>query len=208
MPRFTKAFIGRDTVYFDLFEEAGRNLVQAAGLLEQMLRGWPDTAALAQEIRDLEHEGDRVTSELIRRLNQTFVTPLDREDIIALASGLDDIADLVEEVADLLGLYKIEAPMEQAVDLASILHAATRHLCGALPRLRDFGDLSGMQEEVHRLEHDGDRVTREALAALFETGIDPMTVIRWKDLLERLEAAIDATERAANTLEGVVIKNT
>ncbi len=207
MARLTKVFTGRDTTYFDLFEEAGRNLVQAAGLLEQMLRGWPDTAALAHEIRDLEHEGDRVTSELIRRLNQTFVTPLDREDIIALASGLDDITDLVEEVADFLGLYKIEAPMEQAVELSAILHQATRHICGALPRLRDFGDLSAMQAEVHRLENEGDRVTREAIAALFETGIDPMTVIRWKDLLERLEAAVDATERAANTLEGVVIKN-
>jgi predicted phosphate transport protein (TIGR00153 family) len=205
--RFTKALVGRDTTYFDLFEEAGRNLVEAAALLERMLRGWPDTGALAHEIRALEHEGDRVTHDIIRRLNQTFVTPLDREDIIELASGLDDVADLVEEVADFLGLYKIEAPMEQAVQLSAILHQATRQIAQALPNLRDFADLSAFQAEVHRLENEGDRVTREAIAALFERGIDPMTVIRWKDIYERLEAAIDACEHAANTLEGVVIKN-
>jgi uncharacterized protein Yka (UPF0111/DUF47 family) len=135
------------------------------------------------------------------------VTPIDREDILLLASALDDIIDFTEEVADYLGLYKIEAPMEQAQRLAHILYQAARQIAEAMPRLRTFGDISHYTVEVNRLENDGDRVTREAVASLFDTGIDPMVVIRWKDIFERLEAAIDSTERVANILEGVIIKN-
>ena len=207
MGRLTNAFVGRDTRYFDLFDAAARNVETGAEMLERMLRGWPETAPLAREIKEAENEGDRITAELIHRINQTFVTPLDREDIIALASSLDDVIDLTEEVADYLGLYRVEAPMEQAVELAAILHQATRQLAEAVPRLRDFADLTSHTHEVHRLENEGDRITREGIAALFDHGIDPMTVIRWKDVYERLEGAIDATEHAANILEGVVIKN-
>ncbi|MDX6641948.1 MAG: uncharacterized protein QOF12_2959, partial [Solirubrobacteraceae bacterium] len=143
----------------------------------------------------------------IHRLNNTFVTPIDREDIILLVSALDDIIDLTEEVADYLGLYKIEAPMEQAQRLAHILLEATRQIAEAMPRLRDFKDMDRYTVEIHRLENDGDRIVREGVASLFEGGIDPMVVIRWKDLFERLEEAIDACERVANVLQGIVIKN-
>ena len=207
MGRLTNAFVGRDTRYFDLFEAAAENVAAGAELLERMLRGWPETAPLAREIKEAENEGDRFTAELIKRINQTFVTPVDREDIIALAAGLDDIIDLTEEAADYLGLYRVEAPMEQAVELAAILHQATRQIAQAMPRLRDFADMTPFTHEVHRLENEGDRIAREGIAALFDHGIDPMTVIRWKDVYERLEGAIDATERAANIVEGVVIKN-
>jgi uncharacterized protein len=207
MPRLSQVFAPREREYFDLFEEQARNIERAARLLDEMLQHYPDSAALAQDILVCEHDGDRITHDVIHRLNETFVTPIDREDILLLASSLDDIVDFTEEVADYLGLYKIEAPMEQAQKLAHILHDATRQIAEAMPRLRTFGDISHYTVEINRLENDGDRVTREAVASLFDTGIDPMVVIRWKDIFERLEAAIDSTERVANILEGVIIKN-
>jgi uncharacterized protein Yka (UPF0111/DUF47 family) len=207
MARFAHVFAPRDRVYFELFEEAGRNILRAADLLDQMLSNYPDSKALAQDILVCEQEGDRITHDIIDRLNHTFVTPIDREDILALASALDDIVDYTEEVADYLGLYKIEAPMDQAIKLARVLKAATRQISEAIPRLRGFRDISHFTVEVNRLENEGDRITREAVASLFDGGIDPMVVIRWKDLFERLEAAIDAAEHVANILEGIVIKN-
>jgi uncharacterized protein len=207
MARLSQVFVPRDREFFDLFEEAGRNLLQAADLLDRMLRNYPDTKELARDILICEQEGDRITHDLIQRLNQTFVTPIDREDILELAGALDDIVDYTEEVADYLGLYKVEAPMEQAQRLAHILMQACRQISEAMPRLRDFKDISHYVVEIHRLENEGDRVTREAIASLFDNGIDPMVVIRWKDLFERLEDAIDAAEKVANVLSGVVIKN-
>jgi predicted phosphate transport protein (TIGR00153 family) len=198
----------RDREFFDLFEEAGGNSVRAADLLDRMLRGFPDRGDdLARDILICEQDGDRITHDIIRRLNETFVTPIDREDIYELASALDDVVDYTEEVADYLILYKIEAPMEQAQRLAHVLLQCTRQIAEAMPRLRGFKDISHYTVEVNRLENDGDRIVREAIASLFDNGIDPMVVIRWKDIYERLEAAIDATEHVANILENIVIKN-
>jgi uncharacterized protein len=207
MARLSQIFSPRDREFFDLFEEAGRNALHAADLLDQMLRNYPETKGLARDILICEQEGDRITHDIVQRLNQTFVTPIDREDILELASAIDDIVDYTEEVADYLGLYKIEAPMEQSQRQAHILFQATRQIVEAIPRMRDFKDISHYTVEVNRLENDGDRVAREAIASLFDNGIDPMVVIRWKDLFERLEDAIDATETVANVLEGIVIKN-
>ena len=201
------SLLPRDRTFFDLFIEAGSNTVRAARLLDQMMHSWPDEKGLGREILLAEQEGDKITHTIVQRLNSTFVTPIDREDIYALASALDDVVDYTEEVADYLGLYKIEAPMEQAQDLARVLHAAARQIAEAMPRLRGFRDISHYTVELNRLENDGDRIVREAIASLFDTGIDPMVVIRWKDIFERLEEAIDSTERAANILEGVMIKN-
>jgi predicted phosphate transport protein (TIGR00153 family) len=208
MSRLTQMFAPKERGFFDLFDEAGANILRATELLERMLQQWPDHGELARDVVVCEQEGDRITHDIVQRLNSTFVTPIDREDIYALASALDDIVDFTEEVADFLGLYRIEAPMEQAQEMAKILHEAARQLNGAIPRLRSFGDIRHYTIEVNRLENDGDRVLREALASLFERGIDPMMVIRWKDIFERLEDAIDSTETAANILEGIVIKNT
>ena len=207
MPRLGDLFAPRDRAYFELFEEAGQNATRAADLLERMLVNFPDTRELAGEILECEHEGDRITHDIIDRLNHTFVTPIDREDILALASALDDIVDYIEEVADYLGLYQIEAPMDQAISLARVLNLACQEIGKAMPLLRGFRDLSQHTVEVNRLENEGDRITREAVASLFDAPIDPMVVIRWKDLFERLEAAIDAAEHVANILEGIVIKN-
>jgi uncharacterized protein len=205
--RLSQVFVPKDREFFDLFEEAARNGSQAAELLERMLRDFPESAGLAKDILELEHEGDRITHDIVHRLNQTFVTPIDREDILELVKALDDVVDLTEEVADLLVLYKIEAPMEQAQKLARILHDATKQVAEAMPRMRTFDDISHYVVEIHRLENDGDRAVREAMASLFDTGVDPMQVVRWKDIFERLEGAIDATEHVADVLEGIVIKN-
>jgi predicted phosphate transport protein (TIGR00153 family) len=205
--RLSEILVPRDRQYFDLFEEAAGNVLRAAELLDEMLGSFPEHGELARDILICEQEGDRITHDIIRRLNETFVTPIDREDILALASGFDDIVDYTEEVADYLGLYKIEAPMAQAQQLARVLRDACRQLAEAIPRLRGFNDMSHYIIEVHRLENDGDRLSRDAMAALFDNGVDPMMVIRWKDIFERLENAIDATEHVANILEGIVIKN-
>lgn len=206
--RLSQVFAPKDREFFDLFEEAARNIARAADLLDQMLVAWPDRKELAREILVCEQEGDRITHDIIHRLNATFVTPIDREDILALASALDDIIDYTEEVADFLGLYRIEAPMEAAQRMANILVQTTRQVAEAMPRMRSFRDINHYTVEINRLENDGDRVLREALAALFEGGTDPLLVIRWKDIYERLEQAIDACEHVANLLEGIVIKNT
>jgi predicted phosphate transport protein (TIGR00153 family) len=205
--RLPSVFASRDREFFDLFEEAGGNALRATGLLEEMLRDFPERSELARDILICEQNGDRITHDILRRLNQGAVTPIDREDIYELASALDDVVDYTEEVADYLGLYRIEAPMEQSQELARLLHAGARQIAEAMPRLRGFEDISRHTVEINRLENDGDRVTREAIASLFDNGIDPMVVIRWKDIFERLEEAIDATEHVANILEGIVIKN-
>ena len=207
MSRLSSIFAPKDREFFDMFEESAVNGVRAAALLDQMLAHYPDRSDLARDIVICEQEGDRITHDIYTRLNLTFVTPIDREDILALASALDDVVDYTEEVADYLGLYKIEAPMEQAQALAHVLHVAARQISEAMPRLRGFKDISHYTVEINRLENDGDRITREAIASLFDNGIDPMVVIRWKDIFERLEEAIDATEHVANILEGIVIKN-
>ena len=207
MARLSQIFAPREREFFDLFEEAGANIVRAAELLERILVQWPEHGELARDVVVCEQEGDRITHDIIQRLNVTFVTPIDREDIYALASALDDIVDFIEEVADFMALYRIEAPMDQATEMARILHQSARAIADAIPRLRTFKDIHHYTVEVNRLENDGDRVLREALASLFERGIDPMLVIRWKDIFERLEDGIDATETAANILEGIVIKN-
>ena len=207
MIRLSQIFAPKEREFFDLFEEAGNNAVRAAELLELMLDTWPDHGEALRDVVVCEQEGDRITHDIIQRLNQTFVTPFDREDIIALASGLDDIVDYIEEVADFLGLYRIEAPMEQAQRMARVLHEATRAIAQAIPRLRTLKDIHHYTVEVNRLENEGDRMLRSALASLFEQGIDPMMVIRWKDIFERLEDAIDSTETAVNILEGIIIKN-
>jgi predicted phosphate transport protein (TIGR00153 family) len=207
MPRLSQVLAPRGREFFNLFEEASANIVRAANLLDQMLHEYPERKDLAREILICEQEGDRITHDVIHALNNTFVTPIDREDILEMASALDDIVDYTEEVADYLGLYKIEAPMEQAQRLARVLAQSCRQIAEAMPRLRNFDDMSHYTVEVNRLENEGDRIAREAVASLFEEGVDPLVVIRWKDLFERLESAIDATERVAYILEGISTKN-
>ncbi len=205
MARFS--LLPRDRTFFDLFIEAGQNNVHASRLLDKMMNSWPEDAGLLSEIVAAETEGDRITHAIVKRLNSTFVTPIDREDIYGLATQMDDIVDFAEEAADFLGLYKIEAPMEQATALTKVLVASCEQLAAALEHLPEFKDLDKYWIEIHRLENEGDRISRDAVASLFSNGIDPMVVIRWKDMFAVLEEAIDATETAAQIIEGIVIKN-
>ena len=205
MARFS--LLPRDQTFFDLFIEGGQNAVRAAKLLDEMMNKWPESEGLSREILLAEQEGDRITHDIVRRLNTTFVTPIDREDIYALATQMDDIVDFTEEAADFLGLYKIEAPMEQATALTKVLVASCEQLAEGLEHLPEFKDLDKYWIEIHRLENEGDRISRDAVASLFSNGIDPMVVIRWKDMFAVLEEAIDATETAAQIIEGIVIKN-
>jgi len=201
------SLLPRDSAFFDLFIEAGQNTVHAARLLDRMMGSWPDDGGLAREILKAEQEGDRITHDIVKRLNSTFVTPIDREDIYGLATQMDDIVDYAEEAADLLGLYQIEAPMTQAQALTGVLVGACEQLCAGLEHLRELKGLDRYWIEIHRLENEGDRISRDAVASLFSDGIDPMVVIRWKDMFAVLENAIDSTETAAQIIEGIVIKN-
>ncbi len=205
MPRLS--LLPRDRTFFDLFIQAGQNTVHAARLLDEMMNAWPDDGGLGREILKAEQEGDRITHDIVKRLNSTFVTPIDREDIYGLATQMDDIVDYTEEAADFLALYKIEAPMVQAQALTKVLVESCEQLSGCLEHLPDFKDLDRYWIEIHRLENDGDRISRDAVASLFSNAIDPMVVIRWKDMFAVLENAIDATETAAQIIEGIVIKN-
>jgi uncharacterized protein len=201
------SLVPQDRVFFDLFTEAGQNTVRCSKLLRDMFQSWPEDGGLSRDILKAEQEGDRITHDIIRRLNTTFVTPLDREDIYGLATQMDDIVDYIEEAADFMGLYGIEAPMDQAVELTEVLVKACEQLYTALQNLRGFKGLDRYWIEIHRLENDGDRIYRDAVAALFAGRTDPMFVIRWRDVFLRLERAIDATETSASILEGIVIKN-
>jgi predicted phosphate transport protein (TIGR00153 family) len=201
------SLVPKDRVFFDLFAEGGQNTLRTAKLLRDLLERWPDEGGLATDILKAEQEGDRVTHDIIRRLNTTFVTPIDREDIYALATQMDDIVDDIEETADFMGLYQIEAAMDQSLAMAEVLVKSCEQLYGLLQNLRGFKDLDHYWIEIHRLENDGDRIYRDAVASLFSNGIDPMVVIRWRDIFLRLERAIDATETTASILEGIVIKN-
>ena len=200
------SLVPRDRVFFDLFNQAGQNTLRAARMLQEMLRQWPDDTGLAREILLAEQEGDRITHDIIQQTNTRSATPIDTEDIYALATKVDDVVDFTEETADFMGLYQIEAPMEQAQALADVLVEACEQLAAALADLRGLEGLEQHLIEIHRLENDGDRLYRDAVAALFANGIDPMVVIRWKDIFTVLERAIDATETAAHILEGILIK--
>jgi predicted phosphate transport protein (TIGR00153 family) len=199
--------VARDRVFFYLFNHAGQNTLRAARLLEELLRQWPDERGTAREILLAEQEGDRITHTIINRLNSTSEAPLDGEDVYALATQIDDVVDYIEETADFMGLYRIEAPMDQALELTRVLVASCEQLAAALEKLRALEDIEPNWIEIHRLENEGDRLYRDAVASLFANGVDPMVVIRWKDIFTVLERGVDATETAAHTLEGIVIKN-
>lgn len=190
--------------YFDLFERAAANAARAARLLVEMIEDFPENDALGREILLCEQEGDSITHAIIQKLAEGGRPPLPRSTVHRLATTLDDVVDFTEQVADSFSLYKIEAPMEQAILLARVLSEASVKLTEAVGALRGGTSLSESIIEIHRLENEGDRLSRDAIASLFEGGVDPMVVIRWKDIFEQLEDAIDACENVAHALEGGV----
>jgi predicted phosphate transport protein (TIGR00153 family) len=199
---------GVDATLMSLVEESGRNVQRCGLLLHDLLRDYPERAALAQDLKVCEQEGDRITHDIIHRLaaRGRAAAPFDAGDGYALATALDDIVDHSEQVAAQLGLYGVEAPMEQAVAFSEVLVGAGEQIAQALRALRTGTELAPHLVEIHRLENEGDRLERDAVASLFAGGIDPMVVIRWKDIFESLEAAVDACETVAHVLEGITLK--
>lgn len=197
-----------DVELLELFEESGRNVRRASGLLRDLYAEYPERPEIALEVRDCEHEGDRIAHEILSRLAERGSRSVDLEaaDVHALAGALDDIVDHAEEAADQLALYGVEAPMDQAQQMAEVLVDTADLVAESLRGLREGENVAQQLVEIHRREDEADRIVRSAVASLFATGIDPMTVIRWKDIYETLESAVDACETAANVLEGISLK--
>ena len=197
-----------DPELLELFERAGANAQHGVALLRDTLAAVPDAAEQVHQVYLCEQEGDKLTHAILSRLaEQGHRSRLDAADVHALAVAVDDVVDFAEEAADQLGRNGVEAPMEQAEQIADLLVAAAAEVTAALHELRNGMDLGRHLVEIHRLENEADQVGRAAVAQLFAQGIDPMMVIRWKDIFERLEDAIDSTEKAVHTLEGIIIKN-
>jgi uncharacterized protein len=194
--------------FFELYSNASANAVAVARLLVELLDRFPDDAgALIGRIKELEHEGDRLTHEVVLLLNKTFVTPFDRDDMYRLAGAIDDICDHIDEAADNLGSWGVERVPEKAREQASVILRATTKLDEAVRRLDGFKDSSDQLAELRALEDEGDALERDAVAELFRSTDDAKTIIRWKDIHERLEEAVDALENAADVLEAIVVKN-
>ena len=193
--------------FFRLFTQASANARTIARLLVELLEGWPDSRDKLRDIREAEHEGDRLTHEVINLLNSTFVTPFDRDDMYRLASVIDDICDYVDEAADNIDAYEVRDVPARAREQAEIVHRAAAHLHEAVELLEGFGDSHPQLFALRELEDEGDRLQREAVAELFRSGQDPLTIIRWKDIHEQIEEALDACENAADVLEAILVKN-
>jgi uncharacterized protein Yka (UPF0111/DUF47 family) len=195
-----------DAELLALFEESARNVQRASCLLRDLYADYPERAEIAEEVLECEHEGDRIAHEILSRLAERGAAELDASDVHALAGALDDIVDHAEEAADQLGLYGVEAPMEQAQQMAEVLVGTADLVADSLRGLRGGEDVRPQLVEIHRRENEADRIVRAGVASLFATGIDPMMVIRWKDIYETLESAVDACETVANVLEGITLK--
>ena len=202
------SLVPRTTEFYDLFTAAGENALETARLAASRFRAWPAREIKQQEVKRLENKGDDLTRQIIELLNTQYITPFDREDIYQLAKEIDDVVDYIENASDLLGLYKVDQPMAQALEQCRVLVAAVENLAKALAELRGLRNAERYLVEVKRLEDEGDRIVRDAMAQLFENShVDPVMIIRWKDIFEALEDAIDASETAADVVGNIVVKN-
>jgi hypothetical protein len=195
--------------FFDLFEQHADRTREAASLLAAMLRGGAEPARQAERVKKVEHEGDEITHAVIERLHQTFITPIDRGDIHELISRMDDVLDLIEASSERIWLYEIRTMEPDAVALADVLEKAVEEMGAAIRGLRDLKDrprLLAHCTEVNRLENEGDALLRRAVAHLFKEGADPIHVMKWKEIYDYLENAIDRCEDVANVIEGVALE--
>ena len=194
--------------FFELYSRSSANLVEISELLIRFLERFPeDGGEVARDIKELEHEGDRLTHEIVSLLNRTFVTPFDRDDMYRLAGALDDICDHVDEAAGNIASFGVDEIRPRALDQAHLIHRAATKLHDAIGRLEGFHDSPREIEALHQLEDEGDRVEREAVSELFRSGDDAVSIIRWKDIHERLEEAVDACQHAGHVLEAILVKN-
>ena len=202
------SLVPRPTEFFDLFASAGANALEAARQAETRFREYPNSSVSQADVKATETKGDQLTHDLIQLLNTQYVTPFDREDIYELATKLDDVVDYIEDVTDRLGLYGIESTTKHAVEQCRIFVKAVEQLALALSGLKGLRGIQEALVELKRLEDEGDRVVHDAVAALFrDDRIDPLIVIRWKDIYEGLEKAIDSCETAANVVANIAVKN-
>jgi len=195
-----------DTTFYDLFAQSATHLVDGAALLAEMLGTGNDRQAIAQRMRDAEHACDETTHAIVRRVNSTFVTPFDREDIYSLASSLDDVMDFMEEAVDLVLLYEIHELPSELANQVEVLQRAAELTCESLPRLQSMKNLEEYWIEINRLENAGDKSYRRILAKLFGGGFEALDVLKLKDVVDSLEAAIDAFEKVANIVEQIAVK--
>jgi hypothetical protein len=200
-------FIPREKAFFEQFKRAAENMIWGAELFQGMVGNFSDPKSSHRAIVDAEHRGDDITHEIINALNSTFVTPLDREDIHALASGIDDVMDYVEAAADMLVLHNVEQPTEAVQNQAAVLVRACEAIGQAIKRLGTFKELEPFWEQVHAIEKEGDRIFRQTVAELFNGQYKAMDVLKWKEIYDQVEAAIDQCEKIADTLEAIVLKN-
>ena len=195
-----------ETSFYDLFERMAEKVTQGADELLDLLRNYTDLDRKSQRVLDIEHEGDEITHEVIRRLNTTFITPFDREDIHLLASSLDDVLDHIEAAAEYLQLHKIDKALPQMISLTETLADAAGKTREAMPRLRKMKDLESYWVEINRLENEGDRSYRRTISELFSGDYRAMDVLKFKDIIEEVEQAIDRLEDVANAIETIVLK--
>jgi uncharacterized protein len=207
-PAVRLGLVPRTTEFYELFASAGANALDAARKSEQRFREYPNSNVAQADVKAVETTGDRITHDIIQLLNTQYVTPFDREDIYELATAIDDVVDLIEEASDLIELYGIESATRYAVQQCGIIVSATECLNRALAGLKAPRTIQPLLVELKGYEDEGDRVARDAIAALFhDPRIDPLVVIRWKDVYEALEGALDACETAANVVGNIVVKN-
>jgi predicted phosphate transport protein (TIGR00153 family) len=197
----------REQSFFDKFSELAVNIDAGAKALVEMLENYRDPAIQAENIKTIEHRGDNITHGIMTHLNQTFITPFDREDIHALCSKIDDVLDLTDAVAGRLVIYRVERIRTGVVDLARILALSTAEVVAAVRALEKPNNILKHCIEINRLENDGDRLCRTLIAKLFEEEKDPVEIIKWKEIIEVIETAIDKCEDVANVIESVVLKN-
>ena len=201
--------IPREEAFFDLFKNAAHNMIEGSRLLKDMMEDFRNPTEKAKRIKDVEHIGDGITHEIARKLNLTFITPIDREDIHDLASALDDILDVVEAIADRFVLYKVAAPSEPALRLANVLYQASVEVGATVDLLgKSHPAVTECSVRVNSLENEADRISRDAISLLFEKETDPIAVIKWKEIYENFEAGTDRCEDVANILERIALKHT
>jgi predicted phosphate transport protein (TIGR00153 family) len=205
--RFRLSLTPQNRAFFGLFSRASTNAVEISRLLVELLDRFPESTELIRRIKDREHEGDRLTHEVVDLLNRTFVTPFDRDDMYRLATAIDDVCDHVDEAADNIALYGVRNVPDEAKAQADVILRSAIKLDEAVELLEGFKDSSAHLIELRELEDEGDRLVRDAVAGLFRSGQDPISIIRWKDLYEQLEGAVDACENAADVLEAILVKN-
>ena len=195
-----------DTTFYDLFTESAQHLVTGAGLLAEMLSDTSDREDVAQRMREAEHQADETTHAIVRRVNSTFVTPFDREDIYALASGLDDVMDMMDEVVDLVLLYEVKVLPAELSAQVEVIQRCAEITAAAMPQLQSMASLDEYWIEINRLENAGDKNHRRTLAQLFSGEFKAIEVLKLKDIVDSLEGAIDAFEKVANTVEQIAVK--